>query len=268
MTYKISTKGLYSLLAALALSTVLWSCSQTGEASVTSHIASDSAAQMIPLSPQPPVKVAIVADQSGSRNWTRTPSVRPDDLMVLIELLQGRGGEIGLGLIRDDSNRSLVRLWIEPPPAAPKQPDQNTNPFVLLEERSRYEQQMERYTRSFEMWRQDSGARTKTFLAAVEPLLDPAVQSPRSDVWGALRRADMFLAEDRTAWGGSASCWVVLITDGEDNVSEPVTFLASNARLLVVNGSGSAGKLARLQLLLFESLDAALRHLVAEEQSR
>jgi hypothetical protein len=194
--------------------------------------------------------------------------LRPEDLLILIDLVEGRGGEIGLGLIRDDSNRSLVRLWIDPPPQAPPPLDMNGNPFFLLEERSRYEQQTERYRLSRETWQQESGTRVKAFLAAIDPVLGPTRQSMRSDVWGALRRADAFLAEDRAAWGGSASCWAVLITDGEDNVSEPVASLASNARLLVVSGSGFAGKLARLQPIQFESVDGALRHLVAEERTR
>jgi hypothetical protein len=79
---------------------------------------------------------------------------------------------------------------------------------------------------------------------------------------------DLFLAEDDAAWGGTASRWALLVTDGKDNVGEPAASLSSGARLVIVNGSGSTGELAPLNPMPFESLDAAVRYLIAQEESR
>jgi hypothetical protein len=215
-----------------------------------------------------PVKVAIVPDQTGSRTWTRTPRVSSQNLSPLIDLLRSRGGEIGVGLIRDDSNRSLVRLRVDRPPAAPKEPDEEGNAFVLLEQRTRYIGLLEKYEEGRAGWEEVTREQINTFVSTLEPLLNPARAAAASDVWGALRRVDSFLAEDDTSWGGSASRWAVLVTDGQDNVGVPMASLASGAQLLVVNGSGSMGALAHLDPTQFESLDAALRHLVAREESR
>jgi hypothetical protein len=264
----LQSNRLLTLLTILALSVALSNCGTTSEASVISGGVPNAAEQTGQASPPQAVKVAVVLDQTGSRTWTRTPEVKLKDLSILIELLCGRGGEIGFGLVRADSNRSLVRLRIDQPPIEPQPPSDRGNAFVLLEQRARHEGQLVTYERLRAGWDQISQSRIDTFLSSIEPLLDSEVLASASDVWGAVRRMDLFLAEDDAAWGGTASRWALLVTDGKDNVGQPVASLSSGARLVVVNGSGSTGELARLNPVPFESLDAAVRYLIAQEESR
>src|SRR5512135_1608073 len=66
-----------------------------------------------------PVRVAIFQDKSGSTNWTGTPTLKVEDVEPLVDLLSYCGGELGFGLISDNSNRGLIRLIIDPQPMKP-----------------------------------------------------------------------------------------------------------------------------------------------------
>jgi hypothetical protein len=165
------------MITALGLGVACWNCGSTEAASITNQGGPNVSGQQTSAAAIP-VKVAIVPDQTGSRNWTRTPSVRPEDLTPLIDLFRSRGGEIGVGLIRDDSNRSLVRLRVERPPVAPYQPADTGNAFALLEQRSRYEQTLARYRQDHADWEAVTNGRINIFLSSIKPLLNPAVPLP------------------------------------------------------------------------------------------
>jgi len=68
-----------------------------------------------------PVRIAILQDKTGSSLQTRTPLLTTDQLRRAAELSFGRGGEITVGLIRDESNNLFVRYTNAPPPLAPVQ---------------------------------------------------------------------------------------------------------------------------------------------------
>ena len=61
------------------------------------------------------VRAVVLQDQTGSVNWTRTPTLCYEDLKPLVNLVRERSGEVAFGLIRDSSNRGLIRLAVTTP---------------------------------------------------------------------------------------------------------------------------------------------------------
>jgi len=196
-----------------------------------------------------PFRVALLVDQTGSANWTRTPQLGSEDLEPLIELVKRCGGELGLGLIRDQSNRSLVRLRLERPPEATA----DANPLRALKTRPLDEQRRQQ-------WEAESTEQIRRFREAAALLLGQPANARCTDVWGAVLRADLFLAEEDGAWGAELSRWAVLVTDGQHNCGGAPVRLRSETRVAVVNGSGSLGGLELLRPLRFESPEAAFRY--------
>lgn len=198
-----------------------------------------------------PVRIALLLDQTGSTTWTRTPQLRSEDLEPLIELIKRCGGELGLGLIRDQSNRSLVRLRLERPPETPEV----VNPLRALKARPLYEQRRKQ-------WEAESAEEIRRFREAAALLLGQPANARCTDVWGAVLRADLFLAEEDSAWGAELSRWAVLVTDGQHNCGGEPVRMRSQAQVAVVNGSASLGSLAALKSSRFESPQAAFRCVV------
>ncbi|MGQ9635818.1 MAG: hypothetical protein ACUVXB_16460 [Bryobacteraceae bacterium] len=204
-----------------------------------------------------PVRIALLLDQTGSANWTRTPQLRPEDLEPLIELVKRCGGELGLGLIRDQSNRSLVRLRLEQPP----EPPGAANPLRAVKARPAYEKRRRQ-------WEAETAEQIGRFREAAARLLAQPADARCTDVWGAVLRADLFLAEEDGAWGAELSRWAVLVTDGQHNCGGEPVRMRSQARVAVVNGSASLGSLAALKPARFESPQAAFRYLIASAEQK
>ncbi len=199
-----------------------------------------------------PVRIALLLDQTGSANWTQTPQLRREDLEPLIELVKRCGGELGLGLIREQSNRGLVRLRLERPPEMPEV----VNPLRALKIRPLYEQRRKQ-------WEAESAEQIRQFRETAALLLVRPANARCTDLWGAVLRADLFLAEEDAAWGAELSRWPVLVTDGQHNCGAGPVSIRSQPSFVVVNGSASLGDLSPLRPLRFESVPAAFRFVVA-----
>lgn len=244
----------------LALSLVLASCGrQTGP-----QTAPTASRAMVP----PPVKVAILQDKTGSASETRTEQVGPDDLKPLIELLRRTGGELGVGLIRDHSNRPLLRLPIPQPPLRPAAPAEGGNPFEYQKELAAYQQQLARYEEQRRQWGQEVEPEIQRFLGDLRLLLEGGADAQRTDIWGAVLRADLFLDEPDNSWGQPTHRYAIFVTDGLDNVHRPPVSMRSNAGVIVVNGSASLGSLESLNPSRFESVKSAFQHIVSSEGRR
>ena len=213
-----------------------------------------------------PVRIAVMLDQSGSRRWTRTPELDLQDLTILTQLLRHRGGEIGFGLIRDRSNRGLVRLRIEPPPTAPQPPVEHGNLFEAAERRALYEEKVHEYEKEAGRWASVASRRIEFFLAEIEPLIDSDKDANRTDVWGAVQRTELFLQEDDAGWKATTNKWAVFVSDGADNVGSKPLSLSQAVRTVVVNGSAELGSFESLSPARFESARAAFEFIAATEE--
>lgn len=218
-----------------------------------------------PPQPKPPIRIGVLVDKTLSATWTRVPAVTVADFEPLIRLVGERGGEIAVGLIRDRSNRGLRRLPVSPRPAAPAEPNSHQNPFLLAEARARHEADRRAYEAALADWQSELDQRLAAFRKDLSELLALPADARRTDLWDAIRRAELFLNEPQSASRPAPQNWLLLLTDGKDNVGRPTVALRSKARLLVINGSAAVGELAELNPVAFESFSAAVAYLVAEE---
>jgi hypothetical protein len=213
-----------------------------------------------------PVKVAFLQDKTGSANWTRTPQPTLDELQMLVDLLCHAGGELGVGLIRDDSNRGLLRLRIEPPPEDVPKPTKTGRPFADARRMEQYRNDKAVFQQRLAAWHAETEGRIARFRKDAQPLLDQRSDARSTDVWGAVRRADVFLNEDDTAWHRPTHRWAVFATDGLHNRrAVKAAVMKNGARIMVINSDAQFGSLALLHPEPFESIEAAFRHLRAAE---
>lgn len=218
-----------------------------------------------PMEALSPLKVAVLQDQTASASWTRTPQLSRDHFERFRSVFHRSGGEIAFGLIRDKSNRGLVRKRFSPPILEPKLFARSGDIFDDAE--SEDSDLLKR-----KKWEEDCKHRDDEidrlfdeFLAEIKPLLDMVADAERSDVWGAVQRGDLFLGENDTAWKQETHRYLLLLTDGEDNVSRNRVAMQSGASVLLVNGAASIGSLASLKPGRFESAEAAIGQICALE---
>jgi hypothetical protein len=213
----------------------------------------------------PPLRAAAFDDQTGSMRDARVGQVSPATFAPLYERLAVSGGELAFGLIRDRSDAPLVRLYVPPPPVAPRFAEaQSTNVFAAAAVKKREDSERAQYEVRLRAWRAETSARINVFASAIAPLLNQEPNAPRTDIRSALVRADVFLAEP-TSFPVPPKNVVILVTDGIDTVNGgDLPHPSAPADILIVNGVGSVGYLAPLHPVRFESLDAALRFAVRE----
>jgi hypothetical protein len=213
-----------------------------------------------------PVRIAVLQDKTGSTGWTRTPQLTTAQLDLLIEVLRPGGGELGFGLIRDQSDRGLVRLRIDPPPEPVATPRKTGRPFKDVRLMEQYRADQAKFHQMLSLWETETDLSIARFRKDVQPLLDRRANAKSTDIWGAVRRADLFLAEDDAAWGCATHRWAVFASDGLHNrrVVKPAPF-RSGARVLVINSAAQFGSLTALRAEAFESVEAAFRHISAIE---
>jgi hypothetical protein len=259
--------GALLLAAALAL---LLGCTKP-ETPLTASLPTQAAVAEAPPGAVP-LRIAILQDKTGSSLETRTPLLTVQQLRRLSGLCYVRGGEITVGLIRDESNHLFVRLTMEPPPVAPLKAEAHEKNAIALQAARRvaekeFKAAMAAYRSRYAAWRSSVATRENVFLADAERLITDAPDAKYSDVNGGISRADLFLAEDDALFGAPTHRYLLVISDGIDNVRKPAPTVSSGATVIVINGIGSLGSLADLQPMRFESIDAALNFIASKEAS-
>lgn len=233
---------LQSIIFSILLTLVLRSCSYAQDYS-------DATCQ--------PVKIAVLQDMTGSINDNGIPIIQLGDIEALITILQRCGGELGVGSISENSNKKLARLVVEMPPIEPIAPDKKGNPYKAARLQSEYKDQLTKYKALHAEWAQKSTANIDKFKTTVQKILGGKV-AQRSDIWSAVKRADLFLSEDNSSWQTNIQLYAIFITDGEDNArKKTLTNFNKQTKSIVV--PGNVGVLTILNPLRFESLESALR---------
>ena len=206
-----------------------------------------------------PVRVVTFVDKTGSAPAAACPQPDASAFGELIDVIGTRGGELGVGLICADSNRPLVRLLIPEPPARPALAERANNAFDRRRERLANAELAAAHEAALARWRSGVEARVSGFRTELAAILSTPVACRRTDIWGALARADLYIAEPDPGWSVAPAQYVVLVTDGIHNTTTRPVQLTRNPKLLLVNGAGSVGVLASLDPGRFESLEAAFR---------
>lgn len=259
------TKGILLGVCVLAMLLLLMSgCNGSGKAQVVEPASPAAVGETFA-----PVRIAVVQDATGSTTWTGTPMLQVEDLAPLINLLCRCGGELGFGMITGDSNKGLIRLVVDPPPIEPVKPPHEGNPYKAAQRREAYMREMNEFNKKLAGWKRDTEERTAKFLADADSTFKNKTLAKRTDCWDAIRRVDLFLSEDSSAWGKETRCYAMLVTDGQDNArKQKVHDMKSPAKLLIVNASGSIGDLEELKPSRFESITSAVCFIVADAERR
>jgi len=233
--------------------------SNRGEISVTSATETTC--------PRTVSRIVLLQDKSGSTNQTRTPQTSMEHIDLLINFIRPCGGELSYGLVNEQSNASLLRLRIElPPSGAPNKPDEKGNPFIVSQQMEAYRQELSRYEGRVRDWRAESERRIADFKSQIGTLLSSPASARRTDIFGGIQRANLFLSESSAVWTNPTHQYLILVSDGEDNVRRSYTPLNDNVKFILVNGSASIGSLGALNPERFESIESAIRFVVASER--
>jgi hypothetical protein len=214
-----------------------------------------------------PIRIIHLQDKTGSSDTTRTPLLTLDQLRRSTALCRVRGGEVLVGLIRDESNRLFVRYTVLPPPEEPVFQPQSSNAISAQAEKHRFDKRLADYRDRRNAWEAKAAHDEEVFLREAAELLKGPPDAERSDVHGALTRADLAAAEDDAVFGAPTHRYIVLVSDAIDNVQKPAPEMKSGATIIVVNGAASLGTIASLNPKRFESIDAALNFIAAQEGS-
>lgn len=246
-------------LSSLALVTVL------GLSAACSHAPAPIPAPVEKLL-APLVKIALLQDQSPSRNTTRTEVISDAALREILGLLARTGGEIVVGTIRHSSNEPLERLMIVPGPAPPSKPGDG-NVFDTLDARAAYDVKLAAHSSAAADWQRAFDNASEAFLVRARRVLTNPVLSRRSAVWDAASRADVALAEPEAGPHSSLGHrYIVLISDCRESTGRTPVTLQSGATIVVVNGAGTLGSFEGLAgVQQFEGLGAAVNWIVRRE---
>lgn len=218
---------------------------------------------IVPVITVTPLRAAVLYDVTASRNEARI-AASLDDFAPIFDRLRMSGGEIGFGLIREDSDRPLIRCYIPPPPEPPTPapvPTTGGNLFVNATNRKREDAERKKYEAKRRAWEAEAIAHINAFIAAITPLVEAPGDAPATDLTAAAERGDLMLAEPSAF--ANATTAIILLTDGLHNATAKMTpTMRSTARVAIVNGVGSMGALAKLTPtpLRFESTAAAIRY--------
>jgi len=217
-----------------------------------------------------PLEVAVMQDKSRSSKEYRTPQLSVANLEPIIKQLRACGGELAVGLIRAESNRSLARLYVPQPdlPPLPPKPsrEEAENAFeydqAMMEHRKEHKKAKAARKRARARHRREVKKRVKAFKTKLAELLETAPNANYTDVWGGIRRAELFLAEPDAGYNTAPRKAMIIISDARDNAGKPPVEvpLESGAEMLLVNGAPSLGSLKKVEPTRFESIDGAVRY--------
>lgn len=209
-----------------------------------------------------PIKVAGLTDVTGTAPQTRTKQLTVEDFMPVINRLKKTGGELGVGLINEKSDKPLLRLRIEIPPVEPAKPTEEGDVDALAEQMDKYQSEKQDFDKRFSEWKTETNNQTELFLIELKRLLDRPPTAQRSAVSAAIERGDLFLSENDPDFPKETTKkFILLNSDCQNNVGKSRVQLKSKAQIIVVNGVGSLGYLANLEPKpdLYESFDGAVR---------
>lgn len=236
-----------------------------------------------PPTPKPPLKVVVLVDFSASTDEHRIRRPQPKDLEPLVEALVKHGGVLAIAAVCNDSNLPLVRMAFPEPPgfdesllhnATPPGPldERSINPMALPEAKrleqeawADYQQRqaedkalLESHSAAVEAQQANSRAQGKAFLEEIAPLLDRSANCTKTDLYGALQRADLLFSEDNSLWSQTPNAYLLVSSDGIHDSPTPAVQLQSNPEIFLINGSGSTGIFSALNHQAFEALEPAI----------
>jgi hypothetical protein len=212
-----------------------------------------------------PLLIIVFKDETPSRYSNGVPELRSADFETLLGLLERNGGDLAIGWIRDRSNKPLKHCHFDEPPVPTAQaPERNGNVFVRAKETKKYAQALHDDAIRVSEWHQ----RNQESLVDCRTTLGVALKwhhdAPRTDIAGALRRAQLAFGEPQDSWLLPPQRYLLMVTDGLGNVGGSALDKLVETKLLLVNSAGTLGTLEVFQPIRFENVASALRFLATD----
>ncbi len=209
-----------------------------------------------------PIVMTLHRDLSRSAAPHGIPPITEADLRVLVDgVLRVCGGELLFGEIGANSNRPFQRLRVSEPPPAPKRPTFDANPFIRADQEKAFVEARNGWLARRRAWAQSADVDANLFFSHVRPALERAPDEQSTDIYGAIERATLALAEPDVEWSAAPRKLVILVTDGLHTARHPPTGRPPADITVVV--VGTPGVLQPWSPPTFEGMPAALRYLRA-----
>lgn len=230
-------------------------------------------------SPKQPFKIFISIDRTGSTVSSKIPSLQFSQLERLARAAAKVGAEIRLGVICTDSDLPLLAFFVPEPLVAPEQlPPAPTSASVdnmlkLPKLRADYQKIVAAYQQAEAEYQQKVAAREQlieTEIANLKrgfELLQNKPECGATDIYGMLKRADLYLNEVNPTWTQTPRKLALLVTDGIEtvNTTKPQPFEWTNKSEVVLVSSGAEVGILKplLKNAPYESIDGAIRYIIA-----
>jgi hypothetical protein len=228
-----------------------------------------------------PFTIFIGIDRTGSTVSSKIPTLKFPQLERLARAAARVGVEIRLGVICTDSDRPLLAFFVPEPPVAPQTlPSAPTSASVdnmlkLPRLRANYEKVLVAHQQAEAEYQKKVAAREQLIETEIAnfkrgfELLQNKTQCGATDIYGMLKRADLYLNEVNPTWTQTPRKLALVITDGIETVNstkpQPLQW-TSKAEVILVSSGGEVGILKPLlsNVVPYESIDGAIRSIVAE----
>jgi hypothetical protein len=234
--------------------------------------------QLSEIATKPPKVIFIAIDKTGSAKSSKIPNLTIDPVISLAQTVKEVGGEVRAGNVCTDSDLALASFYSEEPPtlgiSLPQKPTIETagNPLNLPKLNAEYRKQLAIYRQREATYNQEVAARDRaneqkigTFISRMKELLKQPANCGATDIIGMMKRAGLYFNEPDANWKQKPHKVAILITDGLETVKanpQPIEW-TSQAEVMLVSSGGEAGILKPLLTNTpFESIDAAVRHVI------
>jgi len=185
---------------------------------------------------QPPVILVIVYDMSKSAKQNQVPELNEGHIEILVNLVLEVGGSINYSTLESNSFVPINRLGLEP-----------------IQDKS---------LKQKAMIRQKQNQRIESFRQEVSESIKSERSAMRTDLWGAIKRADRLYQE--VSIGKQYRKYLLLISDGLDDANKHSPVALSNDVFVILVGNTNEELKQQIggQVSEFEGLDAAIKYII------
>lgn len=184
---------------------------------------------------QIPLSTVVLIDKSISTSQHNIPQPTVSDLQPLITYTTNNGGSLAVGLITANSDKVFCsfRVLSKKPqkPIQPKREEYSTD-FDFRDAQKAFQSELELYKSDLIKRDKEIEKSINSFKTKLTILLSGPADSEKTDIHRALNRSEVY----HTSYS-EFSPYTLLISDGIDDVSAPLSTMNIGAELYLVYGS-------------------------------
>lgn len=213
-----------------------------------------------------PIIVGFALDQTGSMRWSGITALTIDEFKPLIARLSDCGGEIGVTLVRANSAKQIERLRFPELPTSPtlEKQKQNEEDYEFADREDAHKEAMDKWQKDIQQIKSAQQPEITKYSEALKPLLAEPPKG-KTDFWSGVNRLDVFLGETDTSWNIKPHRYLVIYSDGEDNMGKEKRPFKCDAHVIWINANASGKSLKDFPYQRVESFQAAIREILAKE---